>query len=286
MTSAALLLLALATSAGVPPAFAPFENRPVTAIRFEGNRVTREYVIARELETRSGEVFHYATLQGRPAASRKPRPLRGDEGRPRGRRGGRPARGLRPRDARDHPPPFVHLHRGERLFLRRRPVRHESHGPRHQSFRPGLLRRDQPAVGPPLGSLDRRQSRVSRLLRRRARARRHLERVRRGELGVHARGGGMVWQERAAPGIGIALSDAERRGGQDSRPGQRGPARAGQRIRRVRHPRLVARSASWLEERARGHRHLWRRLLLDPESRSSSLPADLWSPAPSRERPR
>jgi outer membrane protein insertion porin family len=62
MTSATLLLLALTSGAGVPLAFAPFENHPVTAVRFEGNRVTREYVIARELETRSGDAFHYATL--------------------------------------------------------------------------------------------------------------------------------------------------------------------------------------------------------------------------------
>jgi outer membrane protein assembly factor BamA len=43
--------------------FAPFEDRPVTAIHFEGHRVTREYVIAREVETKVGEPFRLARLQ-------------------------------------------------------------------------------------------------------------------------------------------------------------------------------------------------------------------------------
>jgi len=44
-------------------AFVPFEGKPVTAIRIEGNRVTREYVISRELETRPGEPFRVAVLE-------------------------------------------------------------------------------------------------------------------------------------------------------------------------------------------------------------------------------
>jgi outer membrane protein assembly factor BamA len=63
MTSLALLFLAVAAGGGDPAAFAPFENRPVTAIRLEGNHVTRAYVITRELETRGGEAFHHATLE-------------------------------------------------------------------------------------------------------------------------------------------------------------------------------------------------------------------------------
>jgi outer membrane protein insertion porin family len=42
--------------------FATFEQRTVTAIRIEGNRTTREYVITRELETRAGQPLDLARL--------------------------------------------------------------------------------------------------------------------------------------------------------------------------------------------------------------------------------
>ena len=51
------------TGAQAEPAdFAAFEGRPVTGIRLDGNRVTREHVIMRELETRAGQPFAIATL--------------------------------------------------------------------------------------------------------------------------------------------------------------------------------------------------------------------------------
>ena len=40
-----------------------FESRPVTRIGIEGRRVTREYVITREIETKVGEPFRLATLE-------------------------------------------------------------------------------------------------------------------------------------------------------------------------------------------------------------------------------
>ena len=43
--------------------FAAFESRPVTRIGIEGRRVTREYVITREIETKVGEPFRLATLE-------------------------------------------------------------------------------------------------------------------------------------------------------------------------------------------------------------------------------
>ena len=46
-----------------PAVFAPFEDRPVTAVRLEGDRVTREYVITRELETKGGEPFRISVLE-------------------------------------------------------------------------------------------------------------------------------------------------------------------------------------------------------------------------------
>ena len=57
-----LLLPALAHAEIDSSTFVAFEDRPVTAIRIEGNRVTRERIITRELETKVGEPFHYATL--------------------------------------------------------------------------------------------------------------------------------------------------------------------------------------------------------------------------------
>ena len=39
-------------------ALAPYENRPITAVELTGYRVTEEYVIRRELQTRAGEPFH------------------------------------------------------------------------------------------------------------------------------------------------------------------------------------------------------------------------------------
>jgi outer membrane protein insertion porin family len=58
-----LLLPATAQAQADPAAFAPFEDRPVTALSVEGNRATRAYVITRELETAVGRPFHLATLQ-------------------------------------------------------------------------------------------------------------------------------------------------------------------------------------------------------------------------------
>ena len=46
-----------------PATFSPFESRVVTAIGFVGHQATREYVIAREVETKVGEPFRLATLQ-------------------------------------------------------------------------------------------------------------------------------------------------------------------------------------------------------------------------------
>jgi outer membrane protein assembly factor BamA len=67
------LLAAVGWSAGIASAspqaaadkvdFAPWEDRPVTAIRFEGRKVTREHVISREIETKVGEPFRWVTLQ-------------------------------------------------------------------------------------------------------------------------------------------------------------------------------------------------------------------------------
>ena len=60
-----LLVLApsLAWAQANPAVFAPFEGKPVTAIRIDGNQVTREYVISREVETRAGEPFHFVALE-------------------------------------------------------------------------------------------------------------------------------------------------------------------------------------------------------------------------------
>jgi len=73
-TGARLILAVLVGAGGLWPAsalaqvdpatFAPFEDRPVTGIRFDGHEVTRDYVIAREVETRVGEPFRLATLRG------------------------------------------------------------------------------------------------------------------------------------------------------------------------------------------------------------------------------
>jgi outer membrane protein insertion porin family len=62
---ALLLVLApgLAWAQADPAVFAPFEATPVTAIRIDGNQVTREHVISREMETRAGEPFHFAALE-------------------------------------------------------------------------------------------------------------------------------------------------------------------------------------------------------------------------------
>jgi outer membrane protein insertion porin family len=65
----AKLSLALALGAApafgqpLPASFSPFEGLPVTALRFEGHKVTREYVIAREVETKVGEPFRLETLE-------------------------------------------------------------------------------------------------------------------------------------------------------------------------------------------------------------------------------
>ena len=44
-------------------AFAPFEAKPVAGIEYTGNRVTRDFVIARELQTKVGEPFRLETLR-------------------------------------------------------------------------------------------------------------------------------------------------------------------------------------------------------------------------------
>jgi outer membrane protein assembly factor BamA len=46
-----------------PSSWAPLEGKPVAAIRFEGTKVTREYVIARELATKVGEPLLGEVLQ-------------------------------------------------------------------------------------------------------------------------------------------------------------------------------------------------------------------------------
>jgi len=60
--AACLLLPAVARTQPQKVNFAPFEGRPVTGIRIEGNRTTREYIITRELETRAGQPFVFATF--------------------------------------------------------------------------------------------------------------------------------------------------------------------------------------------------------------------------------
>jgi len=58
-----LLLPALGAAQSGPIDLTPFEGRQVTAIRIEGNEVTREHVIRRELATRAGGSFHSAVLE-------------------------------------------------------------------------------------------------------------------------------------------------------------------------------------------------------------------------------
>jgi outer membrane protein insertion porin family len=60
--AACLLLPAVARTQPQKVNFAPFEGRTVTGIRIEGNRTTREYIITRELETRAGQPFVFATF--------------------------------------------------------------------------------------------------------------------------------------------------------------------------------------------------------------------------------
>jgi len=61
---ALLLALApgLAWARADPAVFAPFEGRTLTTIRIDGNEVTREHVIWREMETKASGPFHFATL--------------------------------------------------------------------------------------------------------------------------------------------------------------------------------------------------------------------------------
>jgi outer membrane protein insertion porin family len=61
--AAGLLMPALARAQADRAVFAPYEGRPVTGIRIEGNRTTREHIITRELETRAGEPFAFATFE-------------------------------------------------------------------------------------------------------------------------------------------------------------------------------------------------------------------------------
>jgi outer membrane protein insertion porin family len=65
-TAGLVVAASLATCAAVADvdvdALAAFENRPVTEIRLTGYKVTREYVITREIRTRVGEPLHAATL--------------------------------------------------------------------------------------------------------------------------------------------------------------------------------------------------------------------------------
>ena len=60
---AAASLWASAAYGQDPAAFAPFEAKPVARIEYSGNRVTREFVITRELETKVGEPLRLDTLR-------------------------------------------------------------------------------------------------------------------------------------------------------------------------------------------------------------------------------
>jgi outer membrane protein insertion porin family len=60
--AASLLVPAVAGAQAAPADFAAFEGRTVTGIKLDGNRVTREHVITRELETKAGQPFAFATL--------------------------------------------------------------------------------------------------------------------------------------------------------------------------------------------------------------------------------
>jgi len=58
-----LLLPAVAGAQAERAFFAPFEGRPVTEVKIDGNRVTRERIITRELETQAGRPFAFETLK-------------------------------------------------------------------------------------------------------------------------------------------------------------------------------------------------------------------------------
>ena len=66
MARAILAIVALAASSAYgqdDALFAPFEAKPVAGIDFSGHRVTREFVITRELETKVGEPLDLHTLR-------------------------------------------------------------------------------------------------------------------------------------------------------------------------------------------------------------------------------
>lgn len=63
MLAAALAASAVTAHGQDAAVFAPFEGRPVSRITYTGNRATREFVIARELETRAGEPLRLDTLR-------------------------------------------------------------------------------------------------------------------------------------------------------------------------------------------------------------------------------
>ncbi len=60
---ALLLALAAAPASAQDPAWTGFVGRTVSGVRFLGNRVTRDYVVARELETKAGEPLQADTLE-------------------------------------------------------------------------------------------------------------------------------------------------------------------------------------------------------------------------------
>ncbi len=59
-----LLLLPVDLAASLDESvFLQYENRTITGIRVTGNRITREYILRRELELRPGQIFTLATLE-------------------------------------------------------------------------------------------------------------------------------------------------------------------------------------------------------------------------------
>lgn len=59
-----MALLSGSTAYGQDPAvFAPFETKPVSRIQYTGNRVTRDFVLTRELETKVGEPLRLETVR-------------------------------------------------------------------------------------------------------------------------------------------------------------------------------------------------------------------------------
>ena len=167
------------------PDFAPFEGSPVTFIRFLGHKVTRDYVIAREVETQVGQPLQLATLEadlqrlenvGLFAETGVVPVAEGD--------GVGLTFTFREMPAVLPFPSFLYTEEngfsyGAALSAMNLTGRGISLSAR------AYYRGHHPALGSSVLSLDRWKPPLLRLLRRQARSRRHHERVRREQLGVH-----------------------------------------------------------------------------------------------------